>query len=166
MQEGSWTFLNQSFNEFYVLPWEGFHTAYLCSNKYCQTIIKKDFSSLNIIGVRWGMMRDTWTELCFLMSAFFTPVESERAQRESPGNRESSHGARSSAKVWKGYGLAWSAWIKGHRPLLFSEPLVTGSNYRRMLRYYALLKIQELLISSIFKQDGAPAHYVTSWDSI
>ena len=47
-------------------------------------------------------------------------------------------------------------------PYFFSQPSVTGSNYKRMLRYYVLSKVQELLGSPIFQEDGAPTHHSIS----
>ena len=133
MDKGIWTFPDQPLNEFCALPWWCFHTEYLSFNNYFPTIIKKDLSSLNIFRVRWGMVRDTWTELCFLMSSFFTPVE---WWCESLGNRESSHGARISVKVRKDYGLVCNAWIKDHRPLIL---LRTIGDWVKLQKNAALL---------------------------
>ncbi len=49
--------------------------------------------------------------------------------------------------------MVWCAMHKSRiiGPYFFSEPSVTGSNYKRMLRYYGLPKIQELPGSPIFQ---------------
>lgn len=42
---------------------------------------------------------------------------------------------------------------------LFSEPTVTGENYKRLLRYFAMGKVLDLPASQIFQQNGAPSHW-------
>ena len=123
---------------------------------------QKGLESAQHCQLKWEWCGINEQNCVFWWVPFSHQRRSEKAQFESLGNRESSHGARSSVKVWKGYGLEWNVWIKDNGPLLFPWTIGDWVKYNRMLRYYAIPKIQELPGSPTFRHDSTLAHYSIS----
>ncbi len=57
--------------------------------------------------------------------------------------------------------MVWCAMSKSGviGPYFFENENVTGSTYKRMLRYFLFPKLQNYSENMIFQQDGAPPHY-------